>query len=128
MWNDLPYMVRQMSTLDDPETRRSFLATIKAVIEPGGQGINATERLHLAEGLPTMVVWGEDDRIIPNTHGSAASELVPGCRFELILLFDPALVLGHAQRVRSVTTGGARTVGDGPLGAGRPTPVRRGRS
>jgi pimeloyl-ACP methyl ester carboxylesterase len=84
VWNDLPYMVRQMSTLDDPETRRSFLATIKAVIEPGGQGINATERLHLAAGLPTMVVWGEDDRIIPNTHGSSAAELVPGCRFELV--------------------------------------------
>ena len=84
IWNDLPYMVRQMGTLDDPETRRSFLATIKAVIEPGGQGINATDRLHLAAGLPTMIVWGEDDRIIPNKHGRAAAELVPDCRFELI--------------------------------------------
>lgn len=84
VWNDLPYMVRQMATLDDPETRRSFLATIKAVIEPGGQGINATERLHLAAGLPTMIVWGEDDRIIPKGHGAAAADLVPGCRFELV--------------------------------------------
>jgi pimeloyl-ACP methyl ester carboxylesterase len=84
VWNDLPYMVRQLATLDDPETRRSFLATIHAVIEVGGQGINATDRLHLAAGLPTLIVWGEDDRIIPSDHGSAAAELVPGCRFELI--------------------------------------------
>ena len=84
VWNDLPYMLRQMATLDDPETRRSFLATIRAVIEPGGQGINATDRLHLAAGLPTMIVWGEDDRMIPSGHGSAAAELVPDCRFELI--------------------------------------------
>jgi pimeloyl-ACP methyl ester carboxylesterase len=84
VWNDLPYMVRQMSTLDDPETRRSFLATINAVIEPGGQGINATDRLHLAEGLPTLIVWGEKDRMIPCSHGHAAADLIPGCRFELV--------------------------------------------
>ena len=84
LWNDLPYMLRQMATLDDPETRRSFLATIRAVIEVGGQGINATDRLHLAAGLPTLIVWGEDDRMIPSGHGYAAADLIPGCRFELI--------------------------------------------
>lgn len=83
-WNDLPYMLRQMATLDDPETRRSFLATIHAVIEVGGQRINAIDRLHLAAGLPTLIVWGEDDRIIPSGHGYAAADLIPGCRFELI--------------------------------------------
>lgn len=83
-WNDLPYMLRQMATLDDPETRRSFLATIDAVIEVGGQGINAVDRLHLAAGLPTLIVWGEDDRMIPSGHGYAAADLIPGSRFELI--------------------------------------------
>jgi pimeloyl-ACP methyl ester carboxylesterase len=84
LWNDLPYMLRQMATLDDPETRRSFLATIRAVIEVGGQGINATDKFHLAAGLPTLIVWGEDDRMIPSGHGYAAADLIPGCRFELI--------------------------------------------
>ncbi|MDP3968005.1 MAG: alpha/beta fold hydrolase [Nocardioides sp.] len=83
-WNDLPYMLRQMATLDDPETRRSFLATIHAVIEVGGQGINAVEKLHLAAGLPTLIVWGEDDRMIPSGHGHVAADLIPGSRFELI--------------------------------------------
>ena len=84
LWNDLPYMLRQMATLDDPETRRSFLATIRAVIEVGGQGINATDKLHLAAGLPTLIVWGEDDRMIPSGHGYTAADLIPGCRFELV--------------------------------------------
>jgi pimeloyl-ACP methyl ester carboxylesterase len=84
LWNDLPYMLRQMATLDDAETRRSFLKTIHAVIEVGGQGINATDRLHLAAGLPTLILWGEHDRMIPSGHGSAAADLIPGCRFELI--------------------------------------------
>jgi pimeloyl-ACP methyl ester carboxylesterase len=84
VWNDLPYMLRQMATLDDPETRRSFLATIRAVIDVGGQGINATDKLHLAAGLSTLIVWGENDRMIPSGHGDAAADLIPGCRFELI--------------------------------------------
>ncbi|MFA6574049.1 MAG: alpha/beta fold hydrolase [Nocardioides sp.] len=84
VWNDLPYMLRQMATLDDPETRRSFLATINAVIDVGGQGINASDRLHLAAGLPTLIVWGEKDRMIPSGHGYAAAELIPGSRFELV--------------------------------------------
>jgi pimeloyl-ACP methyl ester carboxylesterase len=84
LWNDLPYMLRQMATLDDPETRRSFLATIHAVIDIGGQGINAVEKLHLAAGLPTLIVWGEHDRMIPSGHGRAAADLIPGSRFELI--------------------------------------------
>ncbi len=84
IWNDLPYMLRQMATLDDPETRRAFLATINAVIDVGGQGINASDRLHLAAGLPTLIVWGEDDRMIPSAHGAAAADLVPDCRFELV--------------------------------------------
>jgi pimeloyl-ACP methyl ester carboxylesterase len=84
VWNDLPYMLRQMATLDDPERRRSFLATINAVIEIGGQGINAIEKLHLAAGLPTLIVWGEDDRMIPSGHGHAAADLIPGSRLELV--------------------------------------------
>ncbi|GEP32691.1 hydrolase [Nocardioides szechwanensis] len=84
VWNDLPYMLRQMATLDDPERRRSFLATINAVIEIGGQGINAVEKLHLAAGLPTLIVWGEDDRMIPSGHGHVAADLIPGSRLELV--------------------------------------------
>lgn len=84
LWNDLPYMLRQMETLDDPETRRSFLATIHAVIDIGGQGIDALDKLHLTAGLPTMIVWGEHDRMIPSGHGHAAADLIPGSRFELI--------------------------------------------
>jgi pimeloyl-ACP methyl ester carboxylesterase len=84
VWNDLPYMLRQMATLDDPEARASFLATINAVIDVGGQGINATEKLHLADGLPTLIVWGDRDRMIPIDHGRTATELVPDSRFEAI--------------------------------------------
>jgi pimeloyl-ACP methyl ester carboxylesterase len=81
VWNDLPYMLRQMATLDDPETRASFLGTIQAVIDVRGQRVSAIDRLHLASGLPTMIVWGERDRMIPISHGRDAAALIPNCEF-----------------------------------------------
>jgi pimeloyl-ACP methyl ester carboxylesterase len=84
IWNDLPYMLRQMAVLENRETRASFLATVQAVIDLGGQRISAIDRLHLAADLPTMIIWGDRDRIIPMRHGQDAAELLPGCRFDVI--------------------------------------------
>jgi pimeloyl-ACP methyl ester carboxylesterase len=84
VWNDLPYMLRQMATLGDRQSRASFLGTIQAVIDLGGQRISAIDRLHLAEGLSTMIVWGERDRMIPIAHGRDAAALLPGCQFHAI--------------------------------------------
>jgi pimeloyl-ACP methyl ester carboxylesterase len=84
VWNDLPYMMRQMATLGDPETRASFLSTVRAVIDRHGQRISATDRLHLAQHLPTMIVWGTRDQMIPVSHGLAAAELLPDCRLDIV--------------------------------------------
>lgn len=80
---DVAEVLRGYGTLVDPERRASFLATIKAVIGTGGQRIAATDRLYLAEAVPTLIVWGEDDRIIPVKHGEDAHRHVPGSRLEI---------------------------------------------
>jgi pimeloyl-ACP methyl ester carboxylesterase len=56
---------------------------VRAVIEPGGQRVSAHDRLALAGLLPSMVVWGEKDSIIPVEHGEAAHAAMPGSRFEV---------------------------------------------
>jgi pimeloyl-ACP methyl ester carboxylesterase len=83
-WNDLPYMLRQMALLADRESRASFLATIDAVISLSGQRVSATDRLHLAGNLPTLIVWGERDRFIPVAHGRTAADLIEGCRLDVV--------------------------------------------
>ncbi|HZU89674.1 MAG TPA: alpha/beta fold hydrolase [Stellaceae bacterium] len=35
-------------------------------------------------GVPTLVLWGESDRIVTQDYGRAYSALIPGARFELI--------------------------------------------
>jgi pimeloyl-ACP methyl ester carboxylesterase len=80
---DLEEIGRGFASLGDWETRRAFMHTVRGVIDPDGQRVDARDRLYLAEGMPTMFVWGDRDPIIPSHHGRGAHELVPGSHFEL---------------------------------------------
>ncbi len=77
-------MWRAYSSLAGTENRNAFLRTIRTVIEPGGQSVSALDRLHLAAHLPTLVVWGERDEIIPVAHAHVAHGAIPGSRLELL--------------------------------------------
>jgi pimeloyl-ACP methyl ester carboxylesterase len=80
---DLEVLSRGFASLDNAGSRQAFLHTVRSVIEPGGQRVSALNRLALAELLPTLIVWGERDSIIPVEHGVAAHEAMPGSRFEV---------------------------------------------
>ena len=54
------------SSLDNAGSRQAFLHTVRAVIEPGGQRVSANEPARASPPLlPTLIVWGERDSIIP---------------------------------------------------------------
>jgi len=80
---DVGVLARGFASLDNAGSRQAFLHTVRAVIEPGGQRVSANERLALAARIPTLIVWGERDSIIPVEHGVAAHEAMPGSRLEL---------------------------------------------
>jgi len=80
---DLDEMWRGFTSLGDAGARHAFIHTLRGLIEPGGQRVNATDRLYLAQRMPTMLIWGERDPIIPIRHGRAASEMIPDARFEV---------------------------------------------
>ena len=74
---------RGYASLTDPDTRQAFIKTLRAVVDLGGQSVSAHDRLYLADLLPTLIVWGEQDRIIPVSHAHAAHDAMPGS--ELVL-------------------------------------------
>jgi pimeloyl-ACP methyl ester carboxylesterase len=74
---------RAYVSLVDPETRAAFVRTSRAVIDFGGQTVSAHDRLYLAAQVPTLIVWGENDHIIPVSHAHAAHEAMPGSRLEI---------------------------------------------
>jgi len=77
-------MWRAYSSLAGAENRKAFVRTMRGVIEPGGQTVSALDRLYLAGHLPTMIVWGDNDAIIPVAHAHAAHETIPGSRLEVL--------------------------------------------
>jgi pimeloyl-ACP methyl ester carboxylesterase len=68
------------ASLVDSDAQLAFLHTLRAVIDAGGQKVSAMDRLYLAERLPTLIIWGERDPIIPVEHGRRAHEAIPHSR------------------------------------------------
>jgi pimeloyl-ACP methyl ester carboxylesterase len=86
---DIAEFARGYGSLSDADSRQAFLHTLRAVIDHGGQRVNASDRLYLAEDMPSLIVWGRRDPIIPVHHAGAAHRGMPGSRLEV---FDDA---GH---------------------------------
>ena len=84
---------RSYSSLGDDATRQAFLRTLRAVVDRGGQAVSAANRLNLAAEVPTLIVWGGADPIIPVLHGHEAHAAIPGSRLEI---FDG---VGHFPHV-----------------------------
>jgi pimeloyl-ACP methyl ester carboxylesterase len=80
---DVEVLAQGFASLDNAGSRQAFLHTVRSVIDPRGQRVSANDRLALASLLPSLIVWGEQDSIIPVGHGAAAHESMPGSRFEV---------------------------------------------
>jgi pimeloyl-ACP methyl ester carboxylesterase len=71
-----------LASLRDDGARRAFIHTARSILDVSGQRVSARDRLYLAEGMPTLIVWGERDPMIPIAHGIAAHEQIPYSRLE----------------------------------------------
>ena len=91
--HDLAEMTRGYASLSDGEARRAFLHTLRAVIDLDGQRVNATDRLYLAQELPTLIIWGRRDPLIPVEHADVAHRGIPGSR---LAIFDDT---GHFPHI-----------------------------
>ena len=86
---DLVGMAEGLASLGDDGARRAFVHTARSILDLSGQRVSAQDRLYLAEGLPSLIVWGARDPMIPVAHARAAHAAMPGSRLEI---FDDA---GH---------------------------------
>ncbi len=80
---DLRESARGHATLADKVTRDAFLRTIRSVVEPSGQRVDATDRLYLAERAPMLFMWGAHDSLIPVSHAHTAHRQAQSSRLEI---------------------------------------------
>ena len=92
--HDMAEMTRGYASLSDAEARRAFLHTVRAVIDLGGQRVAATNRLYLAQMIPTLILWGRRDPLIPVEHAATAHQHIAGSRLEI---FDNAGHFPHLE-------------------------------
>jgi pimeloyl-ACP methyl ester carboxylesterase len=74
---------RAYASLTDAETRQAFVLTLRAVVDHLGQRVTAHDRLYLTSDMPTLIIWGDHDPIIPVQHARDAHAAMPGSRLEL---------------------------------------------
>ncbi len=87
-------MWRSYASLADADARRAFLRTLRAVIDPQGQTVSAVDRLYLAAHVPTLIVWGRRDTLIPARHAEAAAREIPGSR---LVIFENVGHFPHCE-------------------------------
>lgn len=61
---------------------------------PDGQTVSAQDKLYLASGLPTLILWGRRDRIIPVGHGLRAHDAIPVSR---LVIFEESGHFPHTE-------------------------------
>jgi pimeloyl-ACP methyl ester carboxylesterase len=80
---DAPELLRVLDALPNAGSRLAFIRTLRAVVDWRGQLGTLLDRCYLTEGMPTMLVWGEKDAVLPVSHAWLAHMAMPGSRLEL---------------------------------------------
>jgi pimeloyl-ACP methyl ester carboxylesterase len=80
---DAPDLLRAVDSMPDGTARAAFVRSLRAVVDWRGQVITMLDRCYLAAGMPTMLVWGSRDALVPVRHGHRAHAAMPGSRLEV---------------------------------------------
>lgn len=75
---DFDYVLGRYASLADTTARQAFLRTLRAGVDARGQVITMLDRTYLAAGLPTLILWGALDPVIPVEHARVANRAMPG--------------------------------------------------
>jgi pimeloyl-ACP methyl ester carboxylesterase len=79
---DTEDLLRLFDALPDSISRHAFIRTLHAVVDWRGQVITMLDRCYLARGMPTLLIWGDRDGVIPYEHARIAHQAMPGSRLE----------------------------------------------
>ena len=80
---DIPNALRILADLPEPTASAAFSRTLRAVVDWRGQVVTMLDRCYLTESVPVQLVWGEQDAMIPVSHGHMAHAAMPGSRLEI---------------------------------------------
>jgi pimeloyl-ACP methyl ester carboxylesterase len=74
---DLEELGRAYALLADRGSRRAFIHTLRSVVDHEGQRVSALDRVAVIKDFPSLIVWGQHDRILPAHQGERIHREVP---------------------------------------------------
>ncbi|MFI5308239.1 MAG: alpha/beta fold hydrolase [Polyangiales bacterium] len=80
---DRDIVLAMLDGLRHAAARRAFVRTLRSVVDLRGQVVTMLDRCYLAADMPTLLVWGARDAVIPLEHGKLAHAAMPGSRLEV---------------------------------------------
>ncbi|MFF0044395.1 alpha/beta fold hydrolase [Streptomyces mirabilis] len=80
---DAPDLLRVVDALPDSASRDAFIRTLRAVVDWRGQVVTMLDRCYLTADMPTLLVWGSRDHVVPALHAKVAHAAMPGSRLEI---------------------------------------------
>jgi len=80
---DADHLLAMFEALPDARTRRAFLRALRSAVDWRGQAITMLDRCYLARFIPTLLVWGARDSVIPSRQARIAHLAMPGSRLEV---------------------------------------------
>lgn len=86
---DGPDVRRVITGLPDNTSRSAFVRTLRSVVDWRGQVVTMLDRSYLSQDVPTLIIWGSRDSILPARHSDTVHAALPTSRLEV---FDGA---GH---------------------------------
>jgi pimeloyl-ACP methyl ester carboxylesterase len=105
----------KLQRLQDESRLTGFVSTVRGVIGPEGQRVQAVDRLAGLSPEHVLIIWGDADAMLPVEHGRRAHAILHGSHFVEIADAghhpqDDAPdrvfleILGHLARVETATT------------------------
>lgn len=81
---DIPGALSVLAGKHDAQERDAFLHVLRAVVDWRGQVVTMTDRAYLALNMPTCVMWGAKDTVLPVGQVEVARQSIPGARIEIV--------------------------------------------
>jgi pimeloyl-ACP methyl ester carboxylesterase len=107
---DAPDLLRVVDALPDSVSRAAFIRSLRSVVDWRGQVITMLDRCYLTQGMPTLLVWGSRDAVVPVAHGYRAHAAMPGSQLEIFegaghfpFHTDPARFVSTVERFLAET-------------------------
>jgi pimeloyl-ACP methyl ester carboxylesterase len=98
---DADEVMRIIEGMPDGPARSAFSHTLRSVVDWRGQLVTMLDRIYLAGSMPSLLVWGAHDGIIPVAHAQLAHRAMPGSRLEIYP--EAGHFPHHADPIRFVT-------------------------